>query len=224
MSSLLNVGARALLANEVALATTGHNISNANTVGYSRQTATMQQVPGQFTGSGYIGKGVEVVTVSRAHNEFLTRQASLAQSVAAMDGSRANRLSALEDIFRGGASGLGGAVNDMLNAFSDVSIAPTDITSRNVLITRSAETAARFRNSQDRLDELQQGVNAQLTDAARTINATASQIGALNQQIARAQGSGQAPNDLLDQRDQLVRNLNQLVQTTSVEADDGTLN
>jgi len=55
--SLLNVGARALLANQIALQTTGNNIANASTVGYSRQTAVMGSVPGQFTGSGYIGKG-----------------------------------------------------------------------------------------------------------------------------------------------------------------------
>ena len=116
MSSLLNVGARALLANQVALSTTGHNIANASTVGYSRQTAVLQQVPGQYTGSGYIGKGVEVQTIERSHNEFLTRQAALAQSVQAMDATRADRLVSLEDIFQGGTSGLGAAVNDMLNA------------------------------------------------------------------------------------------------------------
>ncbi len=85
MSSLLNLGTRALLANQIALSTTGHNISNASTVGYSRQTAVMQQVEGQFTGGGYIGKGVQVGTIERAHNEFLTRQAALARSVQAMD-------------------------------------------------------------------------------------------------------------------------------------------
>ena len=131
--SLLNVGARALLANQVALSTTGHNIANASTVGYSRQTAVMGQVAGQYTGSGYIGKGVEVTTIERAHNEFLTRQAAAAQSVQAMDETRAARLSSLEDIFKGGKTGLGAAVSDLLNAFSDIASAPTDVTARNVV-------------------------------------------------------------------------------------------
>ncbi len=223
MSSLLNVGARALLANQIALSTTGNNIANAGTVGYSRQTAVMQQVPGQYTGGGYIGKGVEVQTIERSHNEFLTRQAALAQSVASMDATRADRLSSLEDIFQGGTSGLGAAVNDLLNSFSDVASTPTDITARNVVITRADEMAARFRNAQTRLDDLQRGVKEQLGDSVKSINSLAKDIASLNEQIVRAQGGGHSPNDLLDQRDEALRQLNQHVQATTVAADDGSL-
>ncbi len=221
--SLLNVGARALLANQLALQTTGNNIANANTVGYSRQTAVMSQVPGQYTGSGYIGKGVEVSTIERAHSDFLTTQATQAASVSSMDSTRANQLSSLEDIFTGGASGLGASVTDMLNSLSDVASTPTDITARNVVLTRADEMGARFRDAQSRLDDLQQGVKSQLGNAVTTINSLATRVAALNQQIARAQGGGQAPNDLLDQRDQAMRDLNQQVQTTTVAADDGTM-
>ena len=223
MSSLLNVGARALIANQTALSTTGNNIANASTVGYSRQSVVMSQVPGQETGSGYIGKGVQVTTIERSHNEFLTRQAAQAQSVQAMDATRANRLASLEDIFQGGASGLGAAVSDMLNAFSDVASTPGDVTARNVVISRADETAARFRNAQAQIDDLQQGVNSQLGDAVKAINSMAGTLAALNQQIAGAASGGHTPNDLLDQRDQVLRELNQQVQTTSVAADDGTL-
>ncbi|MDM0089762.1 MULTISPECIES: flagellar hook-associated protein FlgK [unclassified Variovorax] len=223
MSSLLNIGTRALLANQVALSTTGHNVANANTVGYSRQSAVLQQVPGQYTGGGYIGSGVTVSTIERAHNEFLTRQAGLAQSVAAMDSTRADRLASLEDIFKGGASGLGASVSDMLNAFTDVASAPNDISARNVVLTRADEMASRFRNAQSQLDDLQRGVNAQLGDAVTSINSMAQRVAALNLQIARTTGGGQSPNDLLDQRDQLMRQLGQQVQVTTVDAGDGTL-
>jgi len=221
--SLLNVGARALLANQMALATTGHNIANANTIGYSRQTAVMSQVPGQYLGNGYIGKGVEVSSIERSHSDFLTRQAALAQSVSAMDTTRADRLAALEDIFQGGKTGLGAAVNDMLNSFSDVASTPTDVTARNVVIARADEMTARFRNAQTRIDDLQHGVNDQLGDSVKSINALAKQIADLNAQIVRAPGGPDSPNDLLDQRDQAVRSLNQQVQATSVLADDGSL-
>ena len=221
--SLLNVGARALLANQMALATTGHNIANANTIGYSRQTAVMSQVPGQYLGNGYIGKGVEVSSIERSHSDFLTRQAALAQSVSAMDTTRADRLATLEDIFQGGKTGLGAAVNDMLNSFSDVASTPTDVTARNVVIARADEMTARFRNAQTRIDDLQHGVNDQLGDSVKSINALAKQIADLNAQIVRAPGGPDSPNDLLDQRDQAVRSLNQQVQATSVLADDGSL-
>ena len=223
MSSLLNVGARALLANQIGLATTGHNIANVGTAGYSRQSIVQSQVAGQYSGAGYIGKGVEVVGIERAHNTFLTRQAALAQSVQAMDATRSDRLASLSDIMAGGPSGLGAAVNDLVNAFSDVKSVPTDVTARSVVITRADEMAARFRDSQSRLDDLQRGASAELGSSVTQINALGAQIASLNEQIARSRGDNQSPNDLLDQRDQAMRNLNQQVQATSVTASDGTL-
>ena len=223
MSSLLNVGARALLANQVALSTTGHNLANAGTAGYSRQSATMSQVSGQYTGSGYIGRGVQVTTIERAHSEFLTRQASVAGAVASMDVTRATQLGSLEDIFQGGTSGLGASVSDMLNAFTDVASTPGDITARDVVLTRADEMATRFRNAEAQLDELQTGINTQLADSVKTVNSLATRIASLNELISRSSGTGQSPNDLLDQRDQTMRELNQHVKTSTVTADDGTL-
>jgi flagellar hook-associated protein 1 FlgK len=223
MSGLLSVGTRALQANQVALQTAGNNIANVNTPGYSRQTVVMQTVPGQFSGGGYIGKGVEVQTIQRNFSAFLTRQSTLASSTLAADSTRLDKLKQLEEIFGGGSNGLGAAVSDMLNAFSDVASAPTDLTARTVVLTQVDETAARMRASSQRLDDLQQGVTQELKQNVSAINSLAKNIASVNDQIARAQGSGQPPNDLLDQRDQLVRELNQYVQTTSVAADDGTL-
>ena len=221
--SLLNVGARALLANQVALQTTGHNIANVNTAGYSRQSVVMQTVPGQFTGSGYIGKGVEVATILRNHNELLTRQAAAAQAVQAADATRAERVSQMQDVFGGGKSGLGAAITDMLNSLGDVVAMPTDLTSRTVTLTRMDEMAARMRNSSEQLQEISYSVAEQLkTDVVR-INQLATGIAGVNEQIARVKGNGQTPNDLLDRRDQLIRELNQYVQTTQIPADDGTL-
>jgi flagellar hook-associated protein 1 FlgK len=77
MADLLNLGARALVINAAALQTIGNNISNANTVGYSRQSVVLATVEGQFTGGGYIGQGVDLVTIQRNHDEYLTRQAAL---------------------------------------------------------------------------------------------------------------------------------------------------
>ena len=223
MSSLLNVGTRALQANQAALQTTGHNIANVNTPGYSRQAAVMQTTEGQFTGGGYIGKGVEVLTIQRNFSAFLTRQSALAGATAAADSTRADKLRQLEGIFEGGPAGLGAAVNNMLNAFSDVASAPTDLTARTVVLTRIDETAARMRAASQQLDDLQQGVTQELSQKISAINDLAQSIADVNDKIGRAQGSGQLPNDLLDQRDQFVRELNQYIQTTSIPADDGTV-
>lgn len=220
---ILNVGARALLANQTALQTTGNNIANVNTPGYSRQQAILAATQGQFTGSGYIGKGVDVIAIEREHSEFLTIQASLAKSVLSADTQRSDKLRQLQDIFPGGTNGLGAALSDMLNSLSDVANAPTDLTARGVAITRASETAARFSTAAARLNDLQQAIVDQLDDYGATINDLAKQIAAVNDQISRAKGNGQTPNDLLDQREQYVRELNRYVQTTQIEADDGTL-
>ena len=221
--SILNIGTRALQANQVALQTAGNNIANVNTPGYSRQTVVLQTVEGQFTGSGYIGKGVDISTIQRNFSAFLTRQSTLASSTQAADTVRAGYLKQLEVLFPGGANGLGASINDMLNAFSDVASAPTDLTARTVVLTRVDETAARMRSASLQLDDLQNGVSQALSQKVNVINSLAQSIADVNGSIARANGSGQPPNDLLDRRDQLVRELNQYVQTSSIAADDGTV-
>jgi flagellar hook-associated protein 1 len=223
MGSILNIGTRALLANQAALQTAGNNIANVNTPGYSRQSVVLQNVAGQFSGNGYYGKGVEVLTVQRNHSEFLTRQAALSSSVAAADTKRLEQLKQLEDIFQGGANGLGAAVSDMLNAFSDIANAPTDLTARTVVLTRADETAARFRIASNRIADLQQNVSNELGSAVLAVNSLAGRIASVNDEIARAKGTGQTPNDLLDQRDQLIQEVNKYVQTNSIAADDGTI-
>ena len=223
MSGIYNIGVRALQANQAALQTTGNNIANVNTPGYSRQSVVLQSVAGQFSGSGYYGKGVDVLTVQRQHSEFLTRQATLSGSVAAGDTRRLEQLKQLEDIFAGGENGLGASVSNMLNAFGSVVSAPTDLTARAVVLTRVDEATARFRSAYSRMGDLRQGVTSELKSAVASVNSLATRIAAINEEVARAKGTGQTPNDLLDQRDKLVNELNQYVQTSSLEADDGSL-
>lgn len=223
MSSILSIGTRALQTNQAVLQTTGHNIANVNTAGYSRQSVVLSSVAGQFSGSGYYGKGVEAVTVERIHSEFLTRQATLSSSTSAADTKMLEQLRKLEGVFQGGPTGLGAAVSDMLNSFSDVANAPTDLTARSVSLARVDETASRFRAAATRLNEMKQGVALELKDSVTAVNNLAKSIATTNSEISRALGAGQTPNDLLDKRDQLISDLNQYVQTTSIAADDGTV-
>ncbi|GAB4398248.1 MAG: flagellar hook-associated protein FlgK [Rhodoferax sp.] len=223
MSGILNVGARALMTNQSVLQVTGNNIANVNTPGYSRQITQLGTVAGQFSGSGYIGKGVELQTIVRAYDQFLTRQSTQAGAIASGDTARADKLRQLEALFQGGTDGLGASVNEMLNAFADVAAAPTDLTARTVALTRLNETALRMHNTASRLDDLQLSLSQELNNKVVEINNIAGRIADVNDKIARATGNGQTPNDLLDQRDQLIRDLNKLIQTTQVPADDGTV-
>jgi flagellar hook-associated protein 1 FlgK len=221
--SVLNIGTRALTANQVALQTVGNNIANVDTPGYSRQKAVFTAVEGQYTGAGYVGKGVEVKTIQRTYDEFLTRQSNISSANASADAARVTKLNQLQDIFTGGTSGLGAAISDMMNSFSDVASAPTDLTARTVALTRIDETANRFRATSQALDDLQNGMKQELNQKADAINSLAKNIAAVNVEIARGQGTGQLPNDLLDRRDQLIHDLNQYVQTTPIPAEDGTI-
>ena len=220
---ILSTGSRALLANQMALQTAGNNIANVNTPGYSRQKVVMNTVEGQFTGAGYIGNGVTIETIQRNFDSFITRQATLASSTQSADSKRFEMLKQLEGIFERGAGGLGAAISDMLNAFSDVASAPTDLTARTVVLTRVDETASRMRASSQRLDDLVLSIRQELGEKMTAINSLTKSIASINAEIVRSSGNGQPPNDLLDKRDQLIRDLNQYVQTTSIPADDGSI-
>ena len=220
---ILNIGTQALQANQVALQTIGNNIANVNTIGYSRQNVVMGTVEGQFTGAGYIGKGVQIETIQRNYDQFLTRQSTLAASIQSADTTRSDYLTQLSNIFQGGTNGIGQSINDMLNSMSDVASTPTDITARTVVLTRVDETTRRLRDASQSLDDLQSGISQALGEKLNSVNTLAQNIADVNAQIALAQGKGQPPNDLLDKRDQLVHDLNQFIQTTSIKADDGTV-
>jgi flagellar hook-associated protein 1 FlgK len=223
MSGIINIGVTALTANQNALQTISNNIANVNTPGYTRQAVVLSNIPGQFTGSGYYGKGVETLTVRRLYDEFLTRQAATSQAVASSDATRYSYMQQLESLFPSGPNGLGASVSDMLNAYSDITNAPTDLTARAVALARADEMAHRFRSTAEAINELRMGTTSQLKIDATAINNLAGQIAKTNEQIAIALGSGHTPNDLLDQRDQLIRDLNKYVQTTNIKADDGSL-
>src|SRR5512147_525511 len=114
-SALMSLGMRAMTANYAALQATGHNIANVNTVGYSRQSVDLATSGGQFTGAGFFGKGVDVTTVQRAHDDFLTREAATTQSVASADAARSSQLQQLEKVFSMGEDGLGYAAQQLYN-------------------------------------------------------------------------------------------------------------
>ena len=221
--SLMNVGVSALNANQQALTTVGHNIANVNTPGYSRQTVYTNALHGQNMGNGFIGKGVQVPTVMRTYSALHTRQSNAANAIHAADTSRLQGLMQMQDVFKGGDGSLGAAVTNMMNAFVDVQAAPSDATGRNVVLTRMSELAARFHAASNMLEEQDYSTAQQLRNNALLVNDKASQVARLNNEISRALATGHQPNDLLDARDQVIREINQYVQTTQVAADDGSI-
>jgi flagellar hook-associated protein 1 FlgK len=222
-SPLMSLGVKAMTASYAGLQVTGHNIANANVEGYSRQRADLATSKGQFTGAGFFGTGVDVTTVTRTHSEFLTREAASSRSVAAMDGTRLQQLQRLENIFKPGEMGLGHATSEFMSAMVDLSGRPGDLTTRQVVLARAGDLAARFSEAGTALDGLQAGVIGELGVAVDEVNGLASSIAEVNRRIAGLRGAGQPANDLLDERDRLLSRLSTHVQVSRIEANDGTM-
>jgi len=222
-SAIMSLGVRAMFANYAGLQTSGHNIANAGVDGYSRQQVELQTAIGQFTGSGFIGKGVDVKSVTRLYDQFLTRESMTARSQSQFDAARLDRLQQLESVFAGGDDGIGQSTGALLNSMVDLANKPQDMAARSVVLGRAGELASRFSSAAAQLDAIQGGVAQDLQASVTHVNEIASQIASVNDRIAATQGGGQPPNDLLDLRDRLLSDLSGYLQVTTIAADDGTL-
>ena len=222
-SNLMSIGMKAMAANFAALQTTGHNIANANVAGYSRQQVELQTTAGQFTGAGFFGKGVDVASVTRLHNEFLTREAAATTSQSMGDQARLDQLDRLEKVFATGELGLGYAAGQLLNSMADLASRPQDASTREVVLARAQDLASRFAAAGAQLDSLQNGVAQDLQNGIAAVNNLTARIGQVNEQVSRLAGIGQPANDLLDQRDQLIAELSRYVQVSTIPATDGSV-
>lgn len=222
-SALMSIGTRAMTANYAKLQTISNNIANANVAGYSRQDVMLETSKGQFSGAGFFGKGVNVVTVTRSADKFLTAESATTKATAAMDAARLSQLEGLENVFPTGEAGIGHAAGQFLNGMVDLASNPQDLSARQVVLSRASELASRFNNAGVQLDTLQAGVNADLKTSVDTVNQITANIARVNQEIAKVNGVGHSANDLLDQRDQLVSQLSQFVQVTTLPSEDGTM-
>jgi flagellar hook-associated protein 1 len=220
---LMSLGMRAMAASYAALQVTGHNIANASVQGYSRQRVELGTAQGQFTGAGYFGKGSDVETVSRAHNAFLTREALTTSSMASADQARLLQLQRLETLFPTGEQGLGYASQQLMGAFSDLASRPADASTRQVVLARAEELAARFSSAGTQIDQMQHLLREDLRTTVNTVNELTRNIALVNQQVAAVSGLGQPPNDLLDERDRLIAKLSAEISITTVTAADGSM-
>ena len=222
-SSLLNIGSSSLAAAQGALNTVSHNIANANTPGYSRQEAVLATAGGLYTGSGFFGRGVDITTVRRQYDQFLTTAVQSASALSAADAARASGLDGLDAVFGNNELGVGAAVDALFAAAGDLANRPSDLSSRQTFLARAGQLAQRVVGVGRQLVELARAADARLIQDAAQVNRGLSDIRLLNSRIAQAQGSGQSPNDLLDQRDAALQALNGLLAVHTVAQDDGTL-
>jgi len=225
-SDILGIGISALLANRTALDVAGHNIANVNTTGYSRQRVDFSNRTAGVSSAGFSGAGVQVSSVQRLTNGFIfTREITNTSSLARVQTFNTEAARA-DTLLSDSSTGLGTPLNGFFDGLATLAANPTSSATRQSVLTSASSLTSRFQDLQNQLDFDSRSVNSQLSQTVDEINGFARSISQINNRIAQAIGSsnGAAPNDLLDQRDQLVRDLSQRVSVNAVPQADGSLN
>ncbi|MET0256911.1 MAG: flagellar hook-associated protein FlgK [Luteibacter sp.] len=210
MADLLSTGVSGLLASQVGLSTVGHNISNVNTAGYTRQTTTFNARKPEYNGGYYVGQGADAVSVQRAYSQFLTQSVWSASSGQSRASQYATLTASVNNVVSGSAN-LQTALDGFFGAVSDVANAPVDTASRQALIGKANTLVSTFRSLSSQFQQLDQQTNQQIGTAVDSINSLSKSIADLNGQIQQGYAGGAVPNDLLDARDQAISQLSQLV-------------
>lgn len=226
MGGVLSIGITGLRVAQAGLLTTSHNISNSSTVGYNRQEINQTTAQPNFAGYGFVGQGANVVSVRRIYNEYLTTQILGAESNVGELDMYLMQSRQIDNLLGDANAGLSPSLSEFFKTTQQVAADPGSIPARQSMLSSAQSLVARFQALDQRMTEIRQGVNTQLANEVVTINAFASQIAELNDRIVRATAiaQGQPPNDLLDQRDNLIRDINKEIRVSVVPESNGSYN
>jgi flagellar hook-associated protein 1 FlgK len=224
MADLLSIGLSGLSASKTQLSITGHNITNVNTPGYSRQDASQATRSPQFSGAGYIGSGTSLVDVRRSYSEFLTSQLRSSTSLNSDVEAYKSQIDQLDSLLAGTTTGITPSLQKFFSALQTAAEDPANIPARQLVLAEAEGLARRFNTVYDRLSEQNSFTNKQMSAVTDQVNRLAGSIGSLNEAIAIAAANGKQPNDLLDARDEAVRQLSGYIGVTVVPQDDSSFN
>jgi flagellar hook-associated protein 1 FlgK len=226
MTGFLGSALSGLMAFQRSLDTTSHNIANVNTEGYSRQRVELGTRPAEFTGAGYIGQGVNIATVSRSYDQFITNQLTSSTSAFAETNTFSTMASQVDTIISDEATGLSPALKSFFNAVNEVANDPSSLPARQVMTSEAESLAQQFNTVSSRFEGLRNQTNKQMQATVDDINSFADGIATLNGKIvidsSRTSG-GQLPNDLLDQRDALLTKIAEKISISTIAQQDGSI-
>lgn len=219
--NLANLGLSGLAAATARLQTAGHNINNAATEGYNRQSVVVSSAGGRNMGYGFVGQGVRTDSIERSYNNFLYRQLVNAQTTGASLVSYGNEITQINNLFGDRTVGVSPALQNFFDGIQAVASAPADPAARQELLGRASSLVGQINDANAFLDSQRENINTQISTVVTQINSYVERIRDLNQQIvvAKASSSGQPPNDLLDQREQALSELSQLAGVRVIEQD-----
>jgi flagellar hook-associated protein 1 FlgK len=223
---VLGTAASGLQVFQRAISVAGHNINNANTEGYTRQRVELGTRPPSFTGQGFIGNGVQVESIDRLFDQFAVERLRDTTSSSSQYDTLSLFSARVSNLLGDSKAGLNPGLESFFNAVQEVANDPSSIPARQLLLSEADSLVGRFHGLDSQLGSLRDEINGNVGNLVNEINGLSAAIADTNRNIvdASGQGSGQAPNDLLDKRDNLVNKLSELVSVRTVEQDDGAVN
>lgn len=222
--SMFYTGLSGLTVAQAALVTTGHNTANVNTPGYSRQSAQIVSSGGDYlAGVGFLGTGARTTEVSRSYDQFLSSQLNQAQSTNQSLTTEYGQISQIDNLLANQTASLAPLMQAFFTGVQAVANTPADPAARQQLIGSAQTMTNQFRATSEYFNSLSNNANDQITGSVDLINTYAEQVASLNKQISLVTNANQdqAPNDLMDQRDQMVSELSKLVGTKVVVQESG---
>ncbi|WP_137821661.1 flagellar hook-associated protein FlgK [Pseudomonas sp. D(2018)] len=222
MADLLNIGLSGLRVSQSQLTVTGHNIANVNTPGFTRQSAAQATTLPQFSGSGYIGSGVSLTDIRRSYSEFLTAQLRNTTSLSSDVDAYKSQIDQLDSLLSGTTTGISPSLKSFFAAMQTAAEDPANIPARQLVLSEAEGLARRFNTIYDRLAAQNESLNKQLSSVTDQVNRLAGSIASLNDAIAVASANGKEPNDLMDAREEAIRQLSTYVGVSVVPQSDGT--
>lgn len=226
MADLLGISISGLRFSQSALKTASHNITNADTAGFSRQRTIAATNPATLLGGSYAGNGVTLESIERIASQFAIDQVrldtTLYNELEIFNANIRQVDSLLSDPSTGVAAGIQSFFASVQNGAND----PTSVPARQLILSEAENLATRFNTLYDRFENINISLNQQISTAVAQINSITTVIAELNQKIALASGEGQGakPNDLLDQRDEALRKLSEYVSVNTFDQGDSQIN
>lgn len=223
--SLINIGLSGLKANQSALSTTGNNVSNANTDGYSRQQVDFEARAGQPSAVGFQGQGVSIADIRRLNDEFVNTQLRSDTTLHGEKEALVSNLRELDNLLGTENTGLSRSIDSFFSSLQSAAEDPGSLALRGQVISQAQALDSRFKSIDGQLREREGTVDQKLSADISEINSLASGITELNRAIASAPGraQGSEASTLLDQRDEKLRELSELVQVRTTNNSDGTV-
>jgi len=223
MTDLLNIGLSGLTSSRIGLSVTGQNITNVNTEGYSRQTADFGTRTAEFNGGFFLGTGVEVGSVRRITNEFLIANERSNISVYSKAETFSGIMDQLDQLFSNASTGLSGNMSGLFSSLQTAVDDPTSLEARQVFLSTASGMSQKFKDLQNQLLTLRNDIGQQVEAVVVQVSNLGKEIAGLNNDIGVALNNGAEPNDLLDKRDQALRDLSKLIDINVVEIENKNL-